>query len=948
MSEYKDTLNLPETGFPMRGDLAKREPEMLERWYKEDLYGAIREAKKGKKSFVLHDGPPYANGDIHIGHALNKILKDIIIKSKTLSGFDAPYIPGWDCHGLPIELMVEKKVGKPDQKVTAAEFREKCREYAAGQVEGQKEGFKRLGILGEWDKPYRTMDFSTEANIIRALGKIADNGHLLKGFKPVHWCTDCGSALAEAEVEYKDKVSPSIDVRFKTADEAALLSKFTLTEGHEGKGDVSIVIWTTTPWTLPANRAVCLRDDLEYVLIQIEGEQPERIIVASELAKSVMDRAGVEHFHFLGFAKGADLELSQFNHPFYNFTVPAILGDHVTTDSGTGVVHTAPGHGQEDFAVGQKYGLEVANPVGSNGVYLPDTELFAGQHVFKANDAVIEVLKEHGALLHHHAYEHSYPHCWRHKTPIIFRATPQWFVSMDQAGLRENALSAIKGVKWMPDWGQSRIEGMVEGRPEWCISRQRTWGVPIALFVHKETAELHPKTSELIEKVAQLVEQKGIQAWWDVDAAELLGDDAEQYEKVLDTLDVWFDSGVTHYAVVDNREEFHGAEADMYLEGSDQHRGWFQSSLISSIAMKGKAPYKEVLTHGFVVDGQGRKMSKSIGNVVAPKDVTNKLGADILRLWVASTDYTGEVAVSDEILKRSADSYRRIRNTARFFLANLNGFNPATDIIAADEMVALDRWAVARAMAAQQEIVKAYAEYNTHAVVQRLMHFCSVEMGSFYLDVIKDRQYTAKLGGNAQRSCQTALYYIVEALVRWMAPIMSFTADEIWNEMPTNQANGEARGKFVFADEWYEGLFGLAEGEELNNEFWTDIQKVRGAVNKLLENARNEKTIGGSLQAEVTLFASDELAAKINKLEDELRFVLLTSKANVKPLAEKSDAAQATDIDGLFVQVNKTEAEKCDRCWHYTPDVGTIKGHETICGRCVSNVDGEGEVRKFA
>ncbi|EKO3997287.1 isoleucine--tRNA ligase [Vibrio fluvialis] len=948
MSEYKDTLNLPETGFPMRGDLAKREPEMLERWYKEDLYGAIREAKKGKKSFVLHDGPPYANGDIHIGHALNKILKDIIIKSKTLSGFDAPYIPGWDCHGLPIELMVEKKVGKPGQKVTAAEFREKCREYAAGQVEGQKEGFKRLGILGEWDKPYRTMDFSTEANIIRALGKIADNGHLLKGFKPVHWCTDCGSALAEAEVEYKDKVSPSIDVRFKTANEAALLSKFTLTEGHEGKGDVSIVIWTTTPWTLPANRAVCLRDDLEYVLIQIEGEQPERIIVASELAKSVMDRAGVEHFHFLGFAKGADLELSQFNHPFYNFTVPAILGDHVTTDSGTGVVHTAPGHGQEDFAVGQKYGLEVANPVGSNGVYLPDTELFAGQHVFKANDAVIEVLKEHGALLHHHAYEHSYPHCWRHKTPIIFRATPQWFVSMDQAGLRENALSAIKGVKWMPDWGQSRIEGMVEGRPEWCISRQRTWGVPIALFVHKETAELHPKTSELIEKVAQLVEQKGIQAWWDVDAAELLGDDAEQYEKVLDTLDVWFDSGVTHYAVVDNREEFHGAEADMYLEGSDQHRGWFQSSLISSIAMKGKAPYKEVLTHGFVVDGQGRKMSKSIGNVVAPKDVTNKLGADILRLWVASTDYTGEVAVSDEILKRSADSYRRIRNTARFFLANLNGFNPATDIIAADEMVALDRWAVARAMAAQQEIVKAYAEYNTHAVVQRLMHFCSVEMGSFYLDVIKDRQYTAKLGGNAQRSCQTALYYIVEALVRWMAPIMSFTADEIWNEMPTNQANGEARGKFVFADEWYEGLFGLAEGEELNNEFWTDIQKVRGAVNKLLENARNEKTIGGSLQAEVTLFASDELAAKINKLEDELRFVLLTSKANVKPLAEKSDAAQATDIDGLFVQVNKTEAEKCDRCWHYTPDVGTIKGHETICGRCVSNVDGEGEVRKFA
>ncbi|MCG3730054.1 isoleucine--tRNA ligase [Vibrio cincinnatiensis] len=948
MSEYKDTLNLPETGFPMRGDLAKREPEMLKRWYKEDLYGAIREAKKGKKSFVLHDGPPYANGDIHIGHALNKILKDIIIKSKTLSGFDAPYIPGWDCHGLPIELMVEKKVGKPGQKVTAAEFREKCREYAAGQVEGQKEGFKRLGILGEWDKPYRTMDFATEANIIRALGKIADKGHLLKGFKPVHWCTDCGSALAEAEVEYKNKVSPSIDVRFKAADPEAVLSKFSLAQDHAGHGDLSIVIWTTTPWTLPANRAVCLRDDLEYVLIQVEGEQAERIIVAAELAKEVMDRAGIEHFHNLGFAKGSDLELTQYQHPFYDFTVPAILGDHVTTESGTGVVHTAPGHGQEDFAVGQKYGLEVANPVGSNGVYLPDTELFAGQHVFKANDAVVEVLKERGALLHHHAYEHSYPHCWRHKTPIIFRATPQWFVSMDQAGLREQALSEIKGVKWMPDWGQSRIEGMVEGRPEWCISRQRTWGVPIALFVHKETAELHPESPALIEKVAQLVEQKGIQAWWDLDATEILGSDAEQYEKVLDTLDVWFDSGVTHYAVVDNRPEFNGAQADMYLEGSDQHRGWFQSSLISSVAMKGKAPYKEVLTHGFVVDGQGRKMSKSIGNVVAPKDVTNKLGADILRLWVASTDYTGEVAVSDEILKRSADAYRRIRNTARFFLANLNGFNPATDMIPAQEMVALDRWAVARALAAQQEIVKAYEEYNTHAVVQRLMHFCSIEMGSFYLDVIKDRQYTAKRGGHAQRSCQTALYYIVEALVRWMAPIMSFTADEIWNAMPPLQANGEKRSQFVFVTEWYQDLFALDEGEALSSAFWSDIQDVRSAVNKLLENARSEKTIGGSLQAEVTLFAEPALVEKLSELQDELRFVLLTSKATVKALEEKTDAAQATEIEGLFVQVSKIEAEKCDRCWHYTSDVGTIQGHETICGRCVSNVEGEGEQRQFA
>lgn len=943
MSDYKDTLNLPETGFPMRGNLAQREPAMLKRWYDEDLYGEIRKAKKGKKSFVLHDGPPYANGDIHIGHALNKILKDIIIKSKSMSGFDAPYVPGWDCHGLPIELMVEKKVGKPGHKVSAAEFREKCRAYAAGQVEGQKESFIRLGVLGEWDKPYRTMDFATEANIIRALGKIADNGHLLKGFKPVHWCTDCGSALAEAEVEYKNKVSPSIDVKFKAVDEADVLSKFNLASGHQGQGDVSIVIWTTTPWTLPANRAVAVRDDLEYVLIQVEGEQPQRLIVAAELAKDVMDRAGIEHFHNLGFCKGADLDLLRFNHPFYNFDVPVILGDHVTTESGTGCVHTAPGHGQEDFVVGQKYGLEVANPVGSNGVYLPDTELFAGQHVFKANDAVVETLKEHGALLHHHSYEHSYPHCWRHKTPIIFRATPQWFISMDQNGLRAKALEEIKGVQWMPEWGQSRIESMVEGRPEWCISRQRTWGVPIALFVHKETQELHPDSLALIEKVAQLVEEKGIQAWWDLNPAEIMSEaDAEQYEKVLDTLDVWFDSGVTHYAVVDNREEFNGNAADLYLEGSDQHRGWFQSSLISSVAMKNKAPYRQVLTHGFVVDGQGRKMSKSIGNVVAPKDVTNKLGADILRLWVASTDYTGEVAVSDEILKRSADAYRRIRNTARFLLANLSGFNPATDCVPAEEMVALDRWAVAQAKAAQDEIIKAYDEYNLHTVTQRLMHFCSIEMGSFYLDVIKDRQYTAKRGGHAQRSCQTALYYIVEALVRWMAPIMSFTADEIWNEMP-----GE-RDTFVFTGEWFEGLFELSENDAFSNEFWTEIQAVRGAVNKLLEDARNEKRIGGALQAEVTLFAEPELAAKLNSLEDELRFVLLTSKAQVALADAKPAEAKTTDVAGLSVLVTASEAAKCDRCWHHVADVGTIAGHEEICGRCVTNIDGQGEERKFA
>lgn len=942
MSDFKDTLNLPETAFPMRGNLAQREPQMLKRWYDEDLYGEIRKAKKGKKSFILHDGPPYANGNIHIGHSVNKILKDIIIKSKTLSDFDAPYVPGWDCHGLPIELMVEKKVGKPGQKVSAAEFRKKCREYAAQQVEGQKADFKRLGVLGEWDKPYLTMDFDTEANIIRALGKIAGNGHLHKGFKPVHWCTDCGSALAEAEVEYYNKVSPSIDVMFRAVDEAAVLSKFNLKEGHEGQGDVSIVIWTTTPWTLPANRAVAVSDHLEYVLVQVEGDTPRRLIMASELAKDVMDRAGIEHFHNLGFCKGDALELLRFHHPFYSFDVPVILGDHVTTESGTGVVHTAPGHGQEDFAVGQKYNLEVANPVGSNGVYLPDTELFAGQHVLKANDNVVDVLKAHDALLHYHAYEHSYPHCWRHKTPIIFRATPQWFISMEKAGLRAKALEEIKNVQWIPEWGQNRIEAMVEGRPDWCISRQRTWGVPIALFVHKETAELHPDTLELIEKVAQKVEQSGIQAWWDLDPEELLGAEAANYEKVLDTLDVWFDSGATHYAVVNQREEFAGQEADMYLEGSDQHRGWFQSSLMTSVAIKNHAPYKQVLTHGFTVDGQGRKMSKSIGNVISPQDVMNKLGGDILRLWVASTDYTGEMTVSDEILKRSADAYRRIRNTARFLLANLNGFNPETDLVAAEDLVVADRWAVGKALEAQEEIIKAYDECNFHAVTQRLMQFCSVEMGSFYLDIIKDRQYTAKAGAHAHRSCQTALFHIVEALVRWMAPIMSFTADEIWNEMPGK------RNKFVFTEVWYDGLFGLGEDEQLNNAFWAELLRVRGAVNKVLESARNEKTIGGSLEAEVTLYAKPEFAAKLQAMGNELRFVLLTSKADVVATDSAPEVAVATDVDGLSVAVAKSGAEKCERCWHHVADVGTIDGHKTICGRCVSNIDGEGETRQFA
>lgn len=938
MSDYKNTLNLPETGFPMRGDLAKREPGMLQRWYEQDLYGIIRTAKKGKKTFILHDGPPYANGSIHIGHSVNKILKDIIIKSKGMAGFDSPYVPGWDCHGLPIELKVEQLYGKPGEKLTAAEFRQKCREYAAEQVEGQKKDFIRLGVLGDWDRPYLTMDFKTEANIIRALGKIISNGHLLKGAKPVHWCTDCGSSLAEAEVEYYDKTSPSIDVTFHAADAAAVAAKFGVSHFN---GAISLVIWTTTPWTLPANRAISLHPDFTYQLVQVDGQC---LILAAELVESVMKRAGITEWTVLGSCKGADLELLRFKHPFMDFDVPAILGEHVTLDAGTGAVHTAPGHGPDDFVIGQKYGLEVANPVGPNGCYLTGTyPLLDGKFVFKANDLIVDLLRDKVALLHVEKFLHSYPCCWRHKTPIIFRATPQWFISMDQKGLRQQSLEEIKGVQWIPDWGQARIEMMVANRPDWCISRQRTWGVPMSLFVHKETEQLHPRTVELMEEVAKRVEQDGIQAWWDLDAADILGAEAADYVKVPDTLDVWFDSGSTHASVVDVRPEFNGHGADMYLEGSDQHRGWFMSSLMISTAMKGKAPYKEVLTHGFTVDGQGRKMSKSIGNTVSPQDVMNKLGGDILRLWVASTDYTGEIAVSDEILKRSADSYRRIRNTARFLLANLNGFEPSTDCVAPEDMVVLDRWAVGRALAAQQDIEQAYANYDFHEVVQRLMQFCSVEMGSFYLDIIKDRQYTAKSDSVARRSCQTALYHIMEALVRWMAPIMSFTADEIWGFMPGKRA------QYVFTEEWYDGLFGLAEGEPMNDAFWAELLKVRGEVNKVLEQARADKRLGGSLEAAVTLYADSELAARLNSLQDELRFVLLTSAASVAPLADAPADAQASELlKGLKIAFSTAPGEKCPRCWHYTTDIGLVAEHADICGRCVSNVAGDGEKRNFA
>ncbi|XSG85653.1 MAG: isoleucine--tRNA ligase [Methylohalobius sp. ZOD2] len=941
--DYKHTLNLPKTDFPMRANLAKREPERVTRWRAMDLYRKVREQFAGCPKFVLHDGPPYANGPIHIGHAVNKILKDFIVKSKTLSGFDAPYVPGWDCHGLPIELMVEKKIGKAGVKVSLAAFRKACREYARSQVDLQHEDFIRLGGLGDWDHPYLTMAPGFEADILRALGKIYARGHIGRGAKPVYWCTDCGSALAEAEVEYEDKRSPAIDVRFKVVDDIAFLERCHHVPGHPGEGPVSVVIWTTTPWTLPANQAVALHPELEYALVQCDGEHgPERLLVAEGLLKNVMARYGIESYRVIAYCRGRDLEGVKLQHPFYARKVPIILGEHVTLEAGTGAVHTAPGHGQEDYAVGREYDLPVDNPVGGDGRFLPGTELFAGEHVFTANDHVIEVLKGEGALLHEEVIEHSYPHCWRHKTPIIFRATSQWFIVMDKDGLRQGGLKEIKKVGWIPDWGQARIESMVENRPDWCISRQRNWGVPIAVFVHKETGEPHPRTVELIEAVARRMETGGVDAWFELDSRELLGDEADHYEKTSDILDVWFDSGVTHECVLGRRDEL-GFPADIYLEGSDQHRGWFQSSLLTSVAIKGQAPYRTVLTHGFTVDEKGYKMSKSRGNVVAPQTVMDKLGADVLRLWVSATDYRGEMAVSDEILKRTADGYRRLRNTARYLLGNMTGFDPARHTVTYEDMLPLDRWAVDRAWLLQQEVIRAYENYQFHQVYQKVHHFCAVDMGGFYLDIIKDRQYTCQEDSLARRSTQTAMYRIAEALVRWLAPILSFTAEEIWECLPGKREDS------VFLATWYEGLEPLPEDFPLNRKFWDELIAVREEVSKELEKLRERGGIGASLEAEVTIYCEGEYYDLLTRLEDELRFVLITSQAEVRPLAEAPAGAEpAEEIAHLKILAEPSSHPKCIRCWHRRSDVGSHPDHPEICGRCVENVAGSGENRRYA
>jgi len=935
VSDYKSTLNLPQTAFPMRANLAQREPERLKRWEANDVYGRVRAARAGRESFILHDGPPYANGSIHIGHAVNKILKDIIVKSKTLSGFDAPYVPGWDCHGLPIEHAVEQQSGKAGRDLDYNAFRRACRAYAEQQIDDQRSDFKRLGVLGDWDRPYLTMNYRTEADILRSLGRIIESGHVYKGLKPVHWCLECGSALAEAEIEYHDKRSTAIDVRFRAGDPEALAQAFGASAGGR---PVSVVIWTTTPWTLPGNQAVSVHPELEYTLVDTDTEL---LVLATDLVEPALTRFGLQG-HPVGRALGARFEHAELVHPLEDRRVPVVLGRHVTLDAGTGCVHTAPGHGQEDYAVALEYGLPVENPVRGDGVFAEGTPNVAGVHVRESDDTLCALLQHADALLHHAPYDHSYPNCWRHKTPVLFLATAQWFITMD-GGLRSGALAAIDHVAFTPAWGRARIQGMVANRPDWCISRQRMWGVPIALFVHRDSGELHPRTLELIEQVAERIEAGGIDAWFDLDPAELLGDDAQQYERVSDILDVWFDSGVTHAAILESRQELR-APADVYLEGSDQHRGWFQSSLISSVALRDGAPYGGVLTHGFTVDGEGRKMSKSLGNVIAPQTVMDTLGADILRLWVAATDYRGEMAVSNEILKRMTDSYRRMRNTARFLLGNLKDFAPERDALAPERLLDLDRWAVDRALRIQDEAREAFDAFSFHNVYQAVHNFCSIEMGGFYLDIIKDRLYTTPADSTARRSAQTAMHHILAALVRWLAPIISYTADEIHAHMPG------ARADSVFELEWFDGLFELGADAALGRDDWARIMGVRAAVARRLEALRGAGTIGAPLDAEVTLYCDTPLREPLERLGGELRFVLLTSEAAIAPTPQRPDTAIAEQAEGqtLWVAAERSPHTKCARCWHRRADVGAEPAHPDICGRCVTNIGGAGEYRAHA
>ncbi|MGI4846761.1 MAG: isoleucine--tRNA ligase [Janthinobacterium lividum] len=938
---------MTETPFPMRGDLAKREPQWVKQWQERKLYKKIREVSKGRKKFILHDGPPYANGDIHIGHAVNKILKDMIVKTRQLDGFDAQYVPGWDCHGMPIEIQIEKLYGK---SLPTAEVLMRSRAYASEQIERQKKDFIRLGVLGDWDHPYKTMDFGNEADELRALGTILEKGFVYRGLKPVNWCFDCGSALAEAEVEYQDRRDPAIDVGFAFAQPERIAAAFGLAQLPAGQGQ--IVIWTTTPWTIPSNQAMNVHPELSYALVATErAGQPALLILATDLVESCLKRFGLAG-SIVATCPGAALEGIAFHHPLagqdagYDRLSPIYLAEYVTLDAGTGIVHSAPAYGVDDFLSCKAHGLvdaDIISPVMADGHYASWLPLFGGMMIWDASKPICAALEAAGALLKLEMLEHSYMHCWRHKTPIIYRATSQWFAGMDVVpkdggkSLRQTALQGIEETEFFPAWGKARLHGMIANRPDWTLSRQRQWGVPMAFFVHKETGALHPRTPELLEAVARLVEVSGIEAWHALDPATLLGDDAAMYVKNRDTLDVWFDSGTTHQTVLRGSHAQESAfPADLYLEGSDQHRGWFHSSLLTSSMLNGCAPYKALLTHGFVVDGEGKKMSKSKGNVVAPQKVSDALGAEILRLWVASTDYSGELSISDEILKRVVESYRRIRNTLRFLLANTSDFNPASNAVPVSAMLEIDRYAIARMAQVQEEILQHFIRYEFHPVVSKLQMLCSEDLGGFYLDILKDRLYTAGVDSPARRSAQTAIWHITQALLRLMAPVMSFTAEEAWSFFADAKTYADS-SETIFTQQ-YHALPEVAGSQTLLDKF-ARLREIRADVTRQLEEVRVSGAIGSSLQAEVEIRAAAEKFALLSSLGDDLKFILITSQATLTEVADSASEA---------IVVTASANEKCERCWHYRADVGAHAGHPGLCGRCEANLFGAGEVRRAA
>lgn len=953
---YKDTLNLPTTKFPMKANLPNKEPEILAFWNQIDLYNLLQSVRKNDVSFILQDGPPYANGDIHLGHAFNRTLKDFVIKSKTLNGYKVPFVPGWDCHGLPIEIKVEKELNQQSYQVDPIIFIKKCREYAMAQVNKQKQQFIKLGLIADWDRPYITMDFKFEASVIRVLGKILANGHIVRGDRPVHWCVKCGSALAEAEVEYKDKQSSSVYVTFDFMNQNELFDIFNFSSRKDKDKDkdyisnnnisnnflknvlnnkISMLIWTTTPWTLPANQAVAINPLFEYCLIYIENWN-RSLLVATNLIEAVTDNLEIKNYQKVLTFSGKQLENILLHHPLYNKLVPIVLSDHVTLDAGTGCVHIAPAHGHEDYLVGKKYNLPISNFINNRGYFLPNTELFANLSIDKAIPEIISILKNKGNILLDSNILHSYAHCWRHKTPLIYMATPQWFISMENQYLREKALESVQKTYWFPEWGNTRMSSMLQpGRPDWCISRQRIWGVPIPFFIHKQTGDLHPEQLKLLEVVAKMVELDGVEAWYKLDPKELLPEkDLDSYMKSTDILDVWFESGSVSCSIESTHKEMSSC-ADLYLEGSDQHRGWFQSSLLVSIAANNKSPFKQVLTHGFILDSSGNKMSKSLGNVLSPLDIINKYGADILRLWVATTDYSSDLKISEEILTRVSEGYRRIRNTARFLLANLHDFDYEINFVAADRMLLLDRKMLHTAMLLQKEIIQLYEEYKYHLIYQKVHNFCVEELGSFYLDIIKDRQYTCKANSIPRRSAQTALYYILQALVRWIAPILSFTAEEIWSYIPGNESN---RVESIFLTRWFNNWPDLTNVDLVDITFWNLIFCLKKETNRKIEIARNNGEIGSSLEAEVTISCNSENFAQLTKIKPEIKFLLITSEVKLILNTEY----QATDFE---ITIHCSSNPKCARCWHR---VITVDQND-LCDRCKINLESEcGEIRNYA